>query len=264
MDETIRRFAETLDTHLRLSSAPVAVKLAAPGEKIPQKAKAPLAQVGNRLAACQGMSLARNFGWTMVFGAEDHGCPLPLVFMGLTPPDKFLEGDIARAYQQDAACARAMEAAYPRWPQGRFEAVWLAPVSRCDFIPDLVVVYGNAAQILALIQGANFGLGTGIASLSTGRYGCSLWLAGAIQKGECTYMIPGPGERIFAGTQDHELSFAVPYSRIAALIEGLNYVRGQGSFRYPVPAMGLLAEPRIPKNYFQIAAQASAAGAADS
>ena len=255
MDEMIRELFEVLDTHCRPHTTPVAVKLAAAGEKIPQKAKYPLAHVGNRLAVCQGMSLARSFGWTLAFGREDHGCPLPLVFMGHIRPDKFLEGGIASPYQEDADCMRKMEASYPRWPVGRFQEVWLAPISKCAFTPDLVVVYGNAAQILALIHGANYGHGPGIQSVSSGRYGCSLWLAGAIQSGQCTYMIPGPGERIFAGTQDHELSFAIPYDRIQGLIAGLNYVRGQGAYRFPVPAMGLLAEPRIPKSYFDIAAQ---------
>jgi uncharacterized protein (DUF169 family) len=252
MNEKLQRLLDTIETHCRLQTAPVAVKLAETGEKIPQKAKYPVAQVGNRLAVCQGMSLARTFGWTMAFGQQDHGCPLPLVFLGHAGPEKFLEGEIARAYQSDTACRQKMEATYPRWPAGRFQEVWLAPLSRCEFTPDLVVVYGNAAQILSLIHGANYGLGTGITSVSTGRYGCSQWLAGAVQAGECTYMVPGPGERIFAGTQDHELSFAVPREKIDNLIEGMEYVRSQGAYRYPVPGMGLLAEPRIPKNYFDI------------
>jgi uncharacterized protein (DUF169 family) len=255
MDEIISKLHETIQAHSLTQTTPVAVKLAEAGEKIPQKARYPLANVGHRLAVCQGMSLARIFGWTMAFGREDHACPLPQVFMGHIPPDKLLEGSIAGYYQKDPACMLKMEASYPRWPMGRFEEVWLAPISKCDFTPDLIVVYSNAAQILALIHGANFGRGEGITSVSTGRYGCSLWLAGAVQSGECTYMIPGPGERIFAGTQDHEVSFAIPYGRIINLIEGLNHVRSQGAYRYPVPNMGLLAEPNIPKKYFDITAE---------
>jgi uncharacterized protein (DUF169 family) len=252
MDEKTARLAKALDEHCRFATSPVAVKLSAAGEPAPAKTKYPLKHIGHRLAVCQGMSIARTFGWAMAFGQDDHACPMPRIFMGHTPADKFLEGEVARYYQEDAACMRAMEASYPRWPLGRFREIWLSPVTRCDFVPDLVVAYGSPAQILALVHGANFGHGPGIQSSSTGRYGCSLWIAGAVQADACTFMIPGPGERVFAGTQDHEMSFAIPYARFERLVDGLNYVRRQGSYRYPVPNMGFLAEPRLPEKYDEV------------
>jgi len=252
MNTTLDTLFETLESHCRLHTRPVGVKLAEKGETVPDKTKYPADHLGNPLAVCQGMTLARSFGWRMAFKKDDHACPLPLIFMGHAHPDKFLNGDIARFYQDDPDCMKKMEASYPRWPAGKYEAVWLAPLKACEFVPDLVVMYGMPAQILALIQAANFGHGPGIQSISSGRYGCSQWLAGVVQTGECTYMIPGPGERVFAGTQDHEVSFAVPYSRINSLIDGLKYIRKQGSYKFPVPNMGLLAQPRIPKSYLGI------------
>ncbi len=133
-----------------------------------------------------------------------------------------------------------------------YKEIWLTPIHRCEFIPDSVVAYGNPAQVLALIQGANYGIGPGIKSASSGRFGCSTWIAGVIQNDECTYMVPGPGERIFAGTQDHEMSFAVPYSQFGRLIDGLKYVRSKGAYRYPVPNLAILSEPRIPEKYYKI------------
>lgn len=154
--------------------------------------------------------------------------------------------------QDDPDSMKKMETSYPRWPAGSYREIWLAPIDRCQFIPDLIVAYGNPAQVLTLIQAANFRLGPGVHSLSSGRYGCSIWIAGVLQAGECSYMVPGPGERVFAGTQDHEMSFAVPYSKIDRLVEGLEYIRAQGAFRYPVPNMGLLSEPKIPAKYHEI------------
>jgi hypothetical protein len=63
-------------------------------------------------------------------------------------------------------------------------------------------------------------------------------------------MIPGPGERIFAGTQDHEMSFAIPYSKFENVINGLQYVKNQGAFRYPVPNLAILSEPKMPEKYY--------------
>jgi hypothetical protein len=65
-------------------------------------------------------------------------------------------------------------------------------------------------------------------------------------------MIPGVGERVFGGTQDFEMSFAVPYSKFEHLIEGLRFIRKQGAFRYPVPNLAILNEPKMPKEYYSL------------
>ena len=252
MDELTNRLRETLEEHCRLATTPVAIKLVKEGDAPKQKAKYPLEHVGTRMAVCQGMTMARTVGWTMAFRDQDYACPLPRVFMGHIDPEVFLEGTIAEYYQDDPECKKIMEGSYPRWPLNAYKEIWLSPINRCEFAPDLVVAYGNRAQILALIQGANYGSGPGIKSTSGGRYGSSTWIAGALQSDECTYMVPGPGERIFAGTQDHEMSFAVPYSKFARVIDGLKYIRSKGAYRYPVPNLAILSEPRIPDKYHKI------------
>lgn len=252
MNEHCNRLFEALETHCRLATTPVAIKLAKTEETCPQKVKYPLEHVGHQLAICQGMSIARTYGWTMAFKTGDHACPLPRIFMGHIPPDKFLEGTIASFYQDEVECMKLMEASYPRWPLDRYSEIWLAPLNKCGFVPDLAVAYGTPAQILTLIHAANFRHGPGIISVSTGRYGCAHWIAGVPQADACTYMIPGPGERIFAGTQDHEMSFAVPLSKFDSLIEGLTYARSKGAYKYPVPNLAFLSEPGIPKKYREI------------
>jgi len=252
VDNQITRLQEAFQRHCRLATTPVAVKLAREGETPPPRVKYPLEHVGHRLAVCQGMTIARTMGWAVAFRKEDHGCPFPRIFMGHVPADRFLEGKVADYYLDDPRRMRAMEASYPRWKDEPYREIWLAPVTACDFQPDLVVAYGNPAQILVMIHGANYQIGTGLTSVSTGRFGCSAWIAGVPQSDECTYLIPGPGERVFAGTQDHEMSFAVPLSKIEAFIAGLDYVRSRKMFRYPVPKMPALSEPRIPEKYFEI------------
>ncbi|MFO7784449.1 MAG: DUF169 domain-containing protein [Thermodesulfobacteriota bacterium] len=252
MDKKIDLLIEALDRHCRLATTPVAVKLAKKDDTPMEKTRYPVLHIGHRLAVCQGMSLARTLGWTMGFRKEDHACPMPGVFMGHISPDKFLEGAAAGFYQDEPEYMQVMEASYARWPMGSYQEIWLTPANRCEFVPDIVVVYGYPAQILALIQAANFRVGSGIKSMSSGRYGCSNWIAGVHQTGECTYMIPGPGERIFAGTQDSEVSFAMPYAKIDGVVAGLKFISSKGAYRYPVPNFGMLSEPKIPAKYFDI------------
>lgn len=252
MDDNMERLREAIEKFCRLPTTPVAVKLAGKGDTPMAKTRYPLEHIGHRLSLCQGMTLARTFGWTMAFRKEDHACPLPRVFMGHISPDRFLDGAAAGFYQDEPEYMRKMEASYRRWPMDSFQEIWLSPVDKCEFVPDLVVAYGSPAQVLALIQGANYRLGPGLKSIGTGRYGCSTWIAGVVQSDDSTYMVPGPGERIFAGTQDSEMSFAVPYSRFNQVVEGLKYVSGHGAYRYPVPNLGLLAEPRLPGKYYEM------------
>jgi len=110
MDERTARLNQAIAEGCRPTTAPVGIRLARPGEIPPPKTKYPLAHVGRRLAVCQGMTAARTLGWAMAFGAADHACPLPRVFMGHVAADRFLEGTIADAYQEDPDCMRLMEA----------------------------------------------------------------------------------------------------------------------------------------------------------
>ena len=250
MKKNIEEFSTAIEKQLRVATMPVAIKLVKATEEPPPKAKYPLKNFGHKIAVCQGMTIARTLGWMIAFRKEDHACPLASVFLGHVSPAPFLDGAIAGYYQDRDECGMRMEQSFPRWPVNSIHETWLCPVNRCDFEPDLAVVYGNPAQILLLIQAANFGHGEGVKSSSAGRGGCAAWIAGVLQSGECTYMIPGPGERIFAGTQDHEMSFAIPYSKFENVINGLQYVKDQGAFRYPVPNLAILSGPKMPEKYY--------------
>lgn len=236
----------------RFSTLPVAVKVAEEGATLPQKGRSPAKDLGNPLAVCQGVTLARTLGWSLRYGREDHGCPIPPVFLGHVAPDTFLQGGLAAYYQDEEETGRRMEASYPRWPVGSAREVWISALDRCAYEPDVILVYGNAAQILTLIQAGNFRVGTGVRSAMTGRFGCSAWLKGVIDSGECTTLVPGPGERVFGGTQDHEVSFAIPFGRLQILLEGLEYITRKGAFRYPVPNLAVLHRPKMPDNYYKV------------
>lgn len=252
MPEDIKNLTEALEKCVRPATFPVAVKLAVDGDVAPQKARRPARDLGNPLAACKGLNLARTLGWTVIFAKEDHACPVGSIIAGHIEPDLFLDGFVSDLYQDDIEVSRKMESGYPRHPVGSINEIWLSPLDRCEYEPDVAVVYGNPAQILTLIQAANYGLGTGIDSTSTGRVGCSAWIAGAIISNECTYSVPGFGERVFAGTQDHEMCFIIPRTRFASMSEALGIMRKKGAYRYPVPNMNLTMQSRMPEKYYKL------------
>jgi len=76
MSRVIEKLIEAIDKNVKPATHPVAVKLAVKGEEIGQKHRRPARDFGNPVAACQGMSIARTFGWTVVLGEEYHACPV--------------------------------------------------------------------------------------------------------------------------------------------------------------------------------------------
>lgn len=252
MLNTLRNLNDALMSSVKPSTFPVAIRLAKEGEELAQQFKRPVADLGNQLAACQGLNITRIFGWTLSFGSEDHACPLASVAAGQLNPDEFLSGAIADLYQDDPEAARRMEASYPRHEAGKIQQIWLSTLERCEFDPDLVVVYGSPAQVLVLIHAANYGRGEGVGSPSTGRFGCAAWIAGVALSDEYEYMLPGSGERVFAGTQDHEMSFMIPRSRFESIAESLGIMRKKGVYRYPVPNMSILGMPKMPEKYEEL------------
>jgi len=73
-----------------------------------------------------------------------------------------------------------------------------------------------------------------------------------VQSDECGYAIPCTGERMFAGTQDHEMSFMIPRSRFQSVTEGLGIMRKKDTYRYPVLNMNLLGAPQLPPKYVEL------------
>ena len=252
MIDVLKNLNDALITNVKPSTFPVAVRLAKKGEELSQKFKRPGADFGHPVAVCQGLNIARTFGWTLMFDCADHACPLASVAAGHLQPDEFLDGTVADLYQDDPVVAKRMEAVYPRQEMGAVDQIWLSALGRCEYDPDLVIVYGNPAQILILVHAANFGYGEGVKSSSTGRFGCANWIAGVVQSDECEYTIPCSGERVFAGTQDHEMSFMIPRSRFQSVTDGLGIMRKKGTYRYPVPNMNLLGAPHLPEKYVKL------------
>jgi len=95
-----------------------------------------------------------------------------------------------------------------------------------------LMVYGNPAQIMRLIQGALYNEGGAVSSSSMGRLGCATIIT-VVNKDECRYVVPGNGDRVFGMTQDYEMAFMIPASKTDAVLDGLANTHKAG-VRYPI------------------------------
>lgn len=231
---TLAKIDETMSTYIKHQTHPLAIKMLQSEEEIPQGAKRPLRDFGASFALCQALALSRRDGLTIVLDRESQSCPIALVGLGFVRPDEYLSGKYALAPTNQPAQARIRAAgATPRLPFGRFKYILISPVPSADFDPDVIIFYGNGAQVMRLIQAAVFASGEALTSKATGAGGCLLAVVAPILEGVCKYTVPGNGERRLGWMADGELGFAMPKNRFEEVVNGLK-LSHDGKQTYPI------------------------------
>jgi uncharacterized protein (DUF169 family) len=238
-----------ISEYLRPATFPVAVRLT--HEELPENVKTARQTYKHPLAICQGITIARRVGRTLGFEHDDHDCPVCHVLFGLSEtPEMVTNGEIVYPlYARDLEAGRNTAAREFRLEPGTVKNIILAPLHRADFEPDVLIVYGNAAQVVRMVQGALFHEGGAITSNFSGRGACSGSIAYPYKTRQCNVVIPGGGERVFAMTCDDELCFAIPGDRIASVMEGVKATHDCGVARIPTPFAGIGMKPVFPKSY---------------
>lgn len=243
-----------IEQYIRPLTFPVGVKISS-GRDLPDGYRRPQELFGHRINICQGVNMARRYGWNFGFLQEDMSCPLSILIFGFCEdPDFVTRGDII---YPDFTCsleaAQKTQALQPKAPLGAIGSILIGPLSRIDFEPDLVFVYGTPAQIVRMVQGALYKEGGAIESRFSGRCACSQEFVYPYFSGKCNVVIPAQGERLFAMTTDEEMVFSIPAGQLNNVVEGLEITHKRGVSRMPTPYFGIRMEPEFPKRYQELA-----------
>ena len=230
----LKEVEQTLNTYIRPLTFPVAIKMLKSEEEIPEKTRRPFQQLKKKVAICQGIGMARKLGWAVAMGKEDMQCALGAAPFGFFKNiDFFDEGNLAAGmFTASKEVGKKEEDLIDRFEHGLYSHIMVAPLSRTAFEPDLLMLYGNPAQIMRLIQGALYNEGGAIQSSAMGRLGCAAIIT-VVKKDECRFLVPGNGDRIFGMTQDWEMSFMIPMSKVDTVLDGLAKTH-KGGIRYPI------------------------------
>ena len=241
-----------LETFLRVATFPVGVKSLKAGEPLPSKAKRPKQDLGVEMAICQAVAVARRYGWTLAFGREDLSCPIALAAFGFEPRnDLYTSGTLAEGMY--ASCREAgarFEAALSKYEPNEYAAIVAGPLGRITYEPDTVVVYGNPAQVLRLVNACLYEKGGSFKSEFSGRGDCTDLIIKGRKTGEPQLVLPCAGDRIFGMAADDEMAFTFPFTMAEKVVEGLEKTH-QGGLRYPV-AQFLRFQPEFPKPYVEL------------
>jgi len=241
-----------LEKHLRVSTFPVGVRSLAPGEALPAKAKRPAKDLGVKVAICQSIAFARRYGWTLAFSGDDLSCPIAKAAFGFADRNAYYTSG-ALADGMYASCREAgarFEDALPRYERNEVGAVVVGPLSRIDWAPDTVVVYGNPAQVLRLLNACLFEKGGAMKAESTGRGDCADIVIRSRRTGEPQLILPCYGDRIFGMTADDEMAFTFPFAMADEVVKGLEGTHA-GGVRYPIPVY-LRYQAEFPKSYQEL------------
>lgn len=207
---------ETLNTYIRPQTFPIGIRLFTAGETLPSKVKIPVRDMGYPVAICQAWGLSRRYGWTVAVGKEDQCCIGGHVVMG------FLDNPSPGVFDDSKM-----------HEPGKYIYMVSAPIDRTEFEPDMICLYVDSAQAMRLAQAAVNG-GGGIApTLPTGMGSCGDVVARTVKTDLSQFILPSGGNRVFAATQDHELIFTIPKSKMDLMMKALAATHAAG-FRYPV------------------------------
>jgi len=234
--------ANKLDWYLRLKSFVVGLKLL---EDEADLDKNPwLRRPEKKATLCQLITMVRTHDWTVGATAEDLVRPSCGSIVGLNPvPDYVADGRMRSkvwlASQEDAV---ACEAAIPRVPFGRYQAVVLGPLRYNPFDPDLVLIYPNPAQASLLINAIQYDKWERLSFFSVGETSCSDVVGQGLLSGKPALSIPCFGERRYGPAQDDELAVSLPPGDLERIVANLGELYKKG-IRYPIAQFGTTCDP---------------------
>jgi uncharacterized protein (DUF169 family) len=206
--------AQQLQDLLQLRTAPVALAFqdAPPGNLPCMAAAAPSGcTFWKRAAAGQAFYTVASDHYNCPIGAYTHGVDLP------PTQAKELQGVLETMFQLHYLRPEEVPGIPRR--QGKFGVALYAPLATAPFEPEVVLVCGNAKQIMLLTEAAQ-AAGAGTEATLMGRPTCAA-VPTVLQTQHSAASLGCIGNRVYTEMGDDELYFALPGSQLGRVVEKL-------------------------------------------
>lgn len=216
-------YGETLEKLLILRTSPLAVKMIENEADIPAGAIRPKKDRGFHLAQCQAFAMTRRQGITIAMLKEDNWCWAPLIGYGLVKP--FDEGSISPNVfiVADISAAKRVAQNFPHLQYGKYIGIVSGPLKTANFLPDLVLIYCNTAQLRSMLMATKYRDGILVTSQFDPIDSCVYSVVPAMLNGQYRITLPDPGEYERAMAGEDEIIFSVPKDKMEELISGLKH-----------------------------------------
>ncbi len=195
--ETYNKFGEELENGLLLRTSPLAVKMLEKEADTPEGSFRPKKDGGYQLAQCQAFGMSRREGKTVAMFKHDHRCPTALQAYGMVPKQQ--GGFFGESYMS--------------FETGKYEGIVSAPLKKANFMPDVVLIYMNPAQLRGVLLPLNF---QGSDQVVTELFlpSCGHAVVDPIKTGKYVVVLPDPGEYQRALAAEDEMILAVPSQKM--------------------------------------------------
>ncbi|MFX1316095.1 MAG: DUF169 domain-containing protein [Promethearchaeota archaeon] len=242
-----RQAGNEIYNKLHLSTYPISIKYLTEGSKDIKGLTKP-SFTGKKMSICQAFTMSRTFGISYMITAEDNFCtPSSLAhgWLKLSLED-LIESQIKQGWHKDENSERR------RFQNQLIDIEELinkgyiglacAPLFKTKFIPDTILIYGDGVQLTHIIHALCYEYFPDyVPNSSFEGYAESCSKGGLIpfltQRPQI--LLPGAGDRAFAGIQNHELGIGMPAKLIFYVIE--NLFKSGGFLNLGFPAKRLLA-----------------------
>lgn len=227
----LKELHELIIKELRLRSDPVGVKLFKGLSEVPLN----ISRVPDRVTVCQLSTLARLHSLTHYATADDIACKRGAASLGLIQlPEDVVVGEDAYAHTVDVMTAKKLYSSIPMLSP-EYKAVLMGPLSELPVDPDVVLIAGNPAQMLKVVEGWVWFSGEPATLAATGVHGiCGYGIANALKTGKLVLTLPCSGARRVGLYIDDEMVAVIPFSLIDKWVDGLICTRKTGH-PYPIP-----------------------------
>ena len=242
--ENWKNIGKALEEILRPHTYPLAVKLVRDESEFPERTRRP----EQKLAICQALTISRRYGWTMGLTEKDSGCPGASLAYGWTKiidENSLAQFFLAAGYASDECGAETIVKNIDHLEIGKYRGMVISPLTRTKMVPDVILVYGNPAQIMRLVQGAMYREGKKVkCELAGMAASCTEGIIKTFNTGKYQVVVPGNGDRIFAVTHDDEMLFSIPSAKANEIVTGM---KAQKFAKYPIPVT-LQMPPPFPES----------------
>jgi uncharacterized protein (DUF169 family) len=233
--------SQEVERWLHLKASPVAYKRLEEAADLDEIVE--VMPLNRHASFCQVPAMVRNMDLTISATRDNFGDRCARI-NGLAPTtEKQLAWEteqFANSWFANAEEARKQMAAYPLVPPG--EAIVLAPLAAGKFEPDVILIYGNPAQMMFLMNGLQFRDYERFQFFFIGEGSCADGLAQCYTTGKPALAIPCLGERAFGAVTEDELVMALPPAMMSKAVEGLRALKSRG-VGYPINYLGPVCDP---------------------
>lgn len=233
--QTLQTMGDALSQSLVLEGFPVGVKMLAQDSDLDQvqyKGR-PVRRLSKRLVICQLVALARYYG-TVIGGTapELSVCRLGATSLGFPVED--CVGVYTDTYFKGQAAARKMIDTTPKFAVGRYRAMLVGPLGKLPLEPDVVVVHGNVAQLLRIINGYLYDKGGRMEFSVSGDAGlCADTIVLPMLSHKPHLAIPCNGGRLLSMPSLTDLACGIPFDLLPGILEGIAYTGKNVPIMYP-------------------------------